>query len=292
CVFAWAEASATGEMPWEPEAAWVAQIRREAGRLIGADMADLCCALDRALTRPTMEEEFQFLAAVGVLGVLLPEVAALIGFHSGCSVHHKDLWEHTLKVTAKIPADPDLRWAALMHDAGKIGTRTVLGSKVSFLRHEALGAWLMQGVGTRLSMPADRIDRITFVIGHHGRINAYEPGWSDRAVTRLIRDAGLRLDDLLAFSSADYTTKRTSKAARITANLAHLRARIAALSAPSPWTPPQDLGDHLAETLNLARGPMLGDMIRWLREEVIDGRLPPEATVEACLEHVRTRVVA
>ena len=46
----------------------------------------------------------------------------------GCAQNHHHrypVWEHVLEVTRRAPPEPDLRWAALLHDAGKPAARTV-----------------------------------------------------------------------------------------------------------------------------------------------------------------------
>jgi len=159
----------------------------------------------------------------------------------------------------------------------------------TLLRIEAVGAWLVQGVARRLGIPPERAARIAFVIEHHGRVNAYEKDWSDRAVSRFVREAGERLDDLLAFSSADFTTKRTAKADRIQDDLRDLHARLARLAeGASAPTFPRGLGAKVAALLGIAPGPEVGDVMRWLTAEVAAGRLPAGAPAAVYLAAVRS----
>jgi poly(A) polymerase len=244
-------------------------------------------SLDRALTGPRASGAVRFLEATGALGILLPEVAALVDFHESCPVHHKDLWSHTLEVLERTPASADLRWVALLHDTGKLSTRTVDDARgVSFLKHEQVGAHLMQGVGARLAMGAERIARITFVISHHGRFNAYESSWSDRAVRRLIRDSGEHLEDLLAFGRVDYTTRKPERRRRIEGRLRDLETRLKRLTEDPVSTPelPSGLGTALMEGLGLNPGPDLGRVMAGLRDEIASGRLSGDAPAETFLE--------
>jgi poly(A) polymerase len=279
-VFAWALSGATSGRPRV-----VAAIRREVARLIGVPPRLLVAGLDAALRSADVPAALHRLQELGAIAVCLPEVEALVDFHQSCSVHHKDLWEHTVAVVAKCPMDLDIRWAALLHDTGKIATRAVDASgKVTFLRHEGLGARLAIGVTARLEMDPARAQRIAFIIGHHGRINAYEPSWSDRAVRRLMADAGEGLSDLLAFSSADYTTKRTRKAARIQSNLADLVARIGAQrAAEAAPRLPSGMGDLIARRFGLSPGPEIGARIARLEAMITAGEVAADATPEALL---------
>ncbi len=298
-VFAWAHREA-GDLdttslvdpPPPVTGAGASRVRRELGRLTAVAPEALLAAFDRALLSPRVVEVLRVLQRLGVMALLLPEVDGLVGFHRSCPVHHKDLWDHTLKVIARMAPEADLRWAALMHDAGKIATRVVgEDGKVAFLRHEPVGAWLMHGVARRLAFPAERAARVAFVIEHHGRVNAYEQGWSDRAVGRFARDAGDRLADLLAFSSADFTTKRNAKAIRIQENLADLRARLTRLSAEAAAQPmfPRGLGAEIAALLGVRPGPEIGEVMNWLTAEVTAGHLPSGAHAAVYLAAVRAR---
>ncbi len=269
----------------------VLRLRREAARILDLGAAALLAWLDATLVGDEAAARLEAMREVGVLGVVLPEVAALVGFHRSSPVHHKDLWTHTLEVLTTTPPDADLRWVALMHDVGKVATREVgPDGKVTFWRHERVGAFLMRGVAARLGMAPARAERIAFVIEHHARVNAYEPEWTDRAVRRLMRDAGERLPDLLAFSGADFTTKRAARAARIRRSLAHLSARLERLRGQDEAgrALPSGLGHALARALGLA-GPELGEAMRWLEARVADGALPRGAEAEVYVAALRER---
>lgn len=269
-------------------------VRREVARIWDLEAGDLSRRLDRVLCGEDVGGGLELLRASGILAVLLPEVEALVDFHASCAVHHKDLWAHTVEVVERTRADADLRWAALLHDVGKVPTRHLdERRRVSFLRHERVGAIYARGVGARLGMPEARIGRIAFVIEHHARVNAYEPGWSDRAVRRLVRDAGPRLDDLLAFSGADYTTRRRDKASRIRAQLRHLTERIERLRREDEAADllPRGMGRVVCEALDIPPGPAVGEHLAWLRDRIREGDLPahadPDTYAEALKAHRR-----
>ena len=268
-----------------------ASVQRETPRLLELGPEQLLLWLDRALLSSEVDVVLGHLRASGALRILLPEVAALVDFHETSTRGHKDLWSHTLEVTRNTPPDVDLRWAALFHDVGKVPTRiSEQRGKLTFWRHEPVGAWLFRGAAARFGMPASRCERIAFVIVHTARVNAYEVGWSDRAVRRLVRDAGERLGDLLAFSGADYTTARPNKRASIRRRLAHLEARIERLRAEdaAPGLP-SGLGAAVREGLSLEPGPAIGEAIAWLRGEVAAGRLPADAPFEVYVHALQQR---
>jgi poly(A) polymerase len=240
-------------------------------------------ALDEILGSEDPARGLDGLLQSGDLQRSLPEVHAIVDFHQSCLVHHKDLWAHTLEVMERTEADVDLRWAVLMHDVGKIDTRALDSRhRVTFHRHEERGAAMMGQVAARMGMAANRVARITFIIEHHGWVNAYSPTWSDRAVRRLIRRSGPYLEDLLSFSRSDYTTRQGPKRRRIARTLDHLTERISRLQTEDAEEIhlPRGLGAALAKAHDIPPGPELGALIAKLKTRVAAGEVSRDASLE------------
>lgn len=283
-----AECTTRQELPerWSSEA--LAPLRKPLCRLVQCTGAELTAGIDALLLSTSPAAALELARRAGAFKVVLPEVESLVGFHLSASSHHKDLWAHTREVIGSMPSDADLRWAALLHDIGKISTRVVeRPGVVTFWHHEAVGAWLAAGIMARLEMPPARAQRIHFVVAQHGRVNAYEPSWSDRAVRRLARDMGERMSDVLAFSRSDFTTKRTALRSRITRQLEQLESRLTTLAATDAQPRlPAGLGRIIASHTGLNGAP-LGAALAWLADELVAGRV---ASAEAALvEHMAKR---
>lgn len=243
----------------------------------------------QVLVAPHAGTGLQFLYDARILPFMVPEACAMVDFHRSCPVHHKDIWDHTLKVIEKCPPNLAVRWTALMHDTGKVWTRTVTPrGKVRFIGHEELGSSLMQGVAARFDMPDTLRDRVVYIIANHARANVYSTEWTDTAVRRVIRDMGEHLDDVLAFSSSDYTTKRPARIAEVRRLAAELRARIARVRRADARERalPKGLGTTILERTGRPAGKWLGDIQRWLKDEVEGGRLDDQPTIDSCIAHV------
>ncbi len=256
------------------------------GRLASVDPAMLLSELDALLVLPKAALALRWLEHFGALSLLLPEVERLIGFHEDSPKHHKDLWEHTLTVLERVPADPDLRLVALAHDVGKVSTRAVLDDgTLAFHRHEAVGARLFIGIGARLGMAESRRERIAFVIEHHARTNQFEPSWSDRALRRLVRECGEYLPLMLAFSAADWTTKHKSKSERILMNHATLEARLEAV-AQQDRAPrvPEGTSEALMQVAGKGPGPWLAEAKRELTTRFDIASMGPDELARRWLE--------
>ena len=221
----------------------------------------------------------------------LPEVDALYGFHLECEAHHKDLWDHTLRVIANCPRDADIRWVGLMHDVGKVPTRAFdERGRVTFWKHEEVGSDIFGVICERIGMPSHRAERIGFLIANHGRFNAFRAEWSDKAIRRLIRDSKEHLEGLLAFSAADYTTSRPTTARKIARRIQMLRDRIDAVRADTgPPALPNDFGASLMAALDWRPGPHVGEAIEWVRVQIKSGALPEGGDALTYIEAVRAR---
>ena len=253
------------------------RFRRELIRMATMAPASVAAGLDRILLSSNPPKALETLRRLDVLAVLLPEVDRLYGFHRSATRHHKDLWAHTCQVIGQMPPDPDLRWAALLHDVGKLATRSEDSSgKVTFWHHEELGGWIARGIVARLMLPPQRQQRIVFIVTHHGRVNAYEPQWTDRAVARLSREMGAAMEDLIAFSRADFSTRRRGRREQIRHHLDHLEGRLQRLyeARAKPRLPPK-MGKHVAQRFGLD-GPELGKALRWLHDELVQERVSPD----------------
>ncbi len=277
----------------EPTPAGTSGERQRAALVVDLEPAARLAALDALLVGPNPARAMHYLERAGALAVLLPEVQALVDLHLSAPAHHKDMWEHTLRVLEACPPDPDLRWGALLHDVGKAMTRGVSSAgRVTFWRHEAVGAFLFQGIAARLHFPPERATRVGAIVALHGRVNGYERGWSDRAVARLARELGPHLEDLLAFSRADVTSGRAQRRAKVRADLDHLEGRLRALAearlrAQSPRPLPRAVGKRLAERRRA--GPAIREDLAWLEAQIGAGALPAGAEPQVYLDALDAR---
>ena len=113
---------------------------------------------------------------IGAMKYLIPELESTYDMTQN-SYHFGTVWEHTLKVIESIdynivPYYPDevlvLRMSALLHDIGKIVTRSVDKSEhVHFYKHEYEGVRLIASILRRLKYPNDFIREVCFLTENH-----------------------------------------------------------------------------------------------------------------------------
>jgi len=126
--------------------------------------------MQRALTEPSPTEFIKVLRACGALKIVLPEIDALYGVPQSPTSHPEvDTGIHielVLTQSAKLSADPEVRFAALLHDVGKALTPSELLPKHP--QHEEKGALLVKQLCERLNVPKDYQSLAEVVTKYHG----------------------------------------------------------------------------------------------------------------------------
>lgn len=264
--------------------------RERAADLLRVSRERWLLEMNRLLVGQNVDFALGFLVDTGLLRHLLPEVQAMVEFPAGQGRHHhKAVWPHTVAVMCESPARVAVRWAALLHDAGKVSTRSVDASgEVHFLGHESVGAALVEGVAERFRFDNDLRDRVKALVLLHQRPALYDGTWTDAAVRRFIRDAGPYLDDLLALSRADITSHRPGVREAALARNAELTVRVADLIAKDGEGPllPTGIGHALMARFGIESGPEIGALKRRLEQAVLDGLLPRNAEPAEYLEYL------
>jgi len=163
-----------------------------------AEMTKLLCGQEPARGLRLMEQ-------TGLLDLWLPELRPMVGCPQ--NRHHRlDVWEHTLATFAlEKTANADMRWALLLHDAGKPATRTLdEAGEAHFHGHEELSAQCAVAILTRLRAPNQLRDKVQGLILLHGEHPTGD--WSDAAYRRLLKrlmDAGVEPEEWALMRRAD-----------------------------------------------------------------------------------------
>ncbi|MFC1800156.1 CCA tRNA nucleotidyltransferase [Candidatus Eisenbacteria bacterium] len=233
--------------------------------------------LVRIITSRSPVSSFRLMQSTGILSVILPEVDRTAGFDQDTPYHSYDLFTHTLKTAAYVRPDLKLRMAALLHDLGKMDTRTRRQGRSVYYGHDEESARIAKAVLRRLKFPGKMAADVTFLVGGH-MIN-YSTGWSDRAVRRLMRKMDGHLEDVLALVEADRKAQHPDP--RPAGNIRELKRRIAGLEKDGCRLPVLPVTGHdIMAILGLKQGPVVGRAKEFLLEEAMKrrGRL----TVDDC----------
>src|SRR6266542_4073323 len=182
--------------------------------------------LDKLLVGAAPARGIALLCDLGLAEFSLPDVPRLRGMQQETG-SHTHVFSHTLQVLDRTPPRLALRWAGLLHDIAKPKTKRLEGDKVTFHGHDHMGERMARYILSELHQPHELVDRVGRLVGLHLRANAYEGGWTDSAVRRLVLDVGDDLvEDLLGLSRADVTTARADRRSAIAQSVAVLERRI------------------------------------------------------------------
>jgi putative nucleotidyltransferase with HDIG domain len=155
---------------FEIEPDTMAALRRLHGLIVRVAPERIRDELMRILTDGGARRGFELLDETGLLGDLLPEVAAMKGVAQPPEFHPEgDVWTHTMLLLEKL-RNPTLTLAAgaLLHDVGKPPVFRV-ADRIRFDGHVEEGVRLAHGILTRLRFSNDQTEMIEALVAHHMR---------------------------------------------------------------------------------------------------------------------------
>ncbi len=268
--------SADNEGRWPNDA--VGEVAAEhAQRIADADKGRVRAALETMLMGRDVDSGLEWLRATGLLAVLFPELSATVDLVQEPGRQHKDVWAHTKQVVRQTVRRPLVRWAALLHDIGKVPTRTYTADGVHFHGHAEVGARMFEKVNQRLAFARDERHTIKFLIRHHLRTNQYGEQWTDSAVRRFHREMGPYMTDLLDLSRADITSKRPGRRKSLLEQISALSDRVVRLAEEDAKQPPLPggVGNAIMDVFEIPPSRLIGDLKRALEGAIERGELEP-----------------
>ena len=254
----------------------VTQLATEhAPRLVEADKTRLRVEIERLLLGTQVDAALEWLQVTRVIAVLFPELEATVDLVQESGRQHKDVWAHTKQVVRQTVRRPLVRWAALLHDIGKVPTRTFTDEGVHFHGHAEVGARMFDRVSQRFAFARDERHTIRFLVKHHLRTNQYGEQWTDSAVRRFHREMAAHLTDLLDLSRADITTKRPGRRKLLLEQISALSDRVERLAEADAKLPPLPggVGNAIMTAFEIPPSRLIGDLKRTLEKEIASGAL-------------------
>ena len=242
--------------------------------------------LDNMIGDPAAARALLLLDRLGLMDLYLPELARARGVDQK-GFHHLPVMRHMIEALHQLlqgfpEADLALRWATLLHDVGKPGTREVDETgRVRFYGHDKLGAELAVSLLRRLRHPETRVKRVAKLIRWH-MLPLPKNGREARRFVYRRREV---LPDLLKLMIADREAARGPLASEANRRAYRIAlARVVELLERQPPRPPPLDGREIMNLLGIAEGPRVGEAMRFLAEAEAVGDVTTRDEAVAALE--------
>ena len=207
-----------------------------------------------------------------ILAAVIPELKPMLGFDQRSPHHAYVLFSHVAHVVAGVPAELTLRWAALLHDIGKVPafTQDETG-RGHFYGHAAKGAEMAEEVLLRLKAPTALRQQVVLLIEKH--MTRLQP--DKKQLRRQIGRLGWEtVEQILLLQEADMGSKGTGESddpalfAAIRQVMEEIRQEDSCLSLKELAVKGNDL-----MALGFS-GKAIGQMLNALLEQVLEENLP------------------
>ena len=221
-----------------------------------------------------------------VLTRAVPALAPMVGFQQHNPHHAYDVYTHTAHVVSAMPQNLALRWAALLHDTGKIATCTLDEQGTGhFLGHAKASAQVAEQVLATLKAPTALREQVVQLVNLH--MTPIEP--TKKSVRRWLNRLGVdALGQLLTLQEGDCQSKGVACSP---ANLPfdQIRALMEQIIQENACFTLRDLAVNGKDLLALGyQGKEIGTALQNLLDAVMEEQLPNERT--ALLRALETQV--
>ena len=159
---------------WEIEPKTYESMKRYVDRLEIISKERIKDEFNKILLSDNASMGIRTLCDIGAMKYIIPEVVEMIGMEQN-AFHFGDVFEHTMAlldydVKHFQSEDITVRLALLLHDIGKIRTRSVGDDgRVHFYEHEFVGSDMVVDILKRLKYDNKTIDDVRFLIKNHMR---------------------------------------------------------------------------------------------------------------------------
>lgn len=223
-----------------------------------------------------------------VFAVIIPQIAGMFNFDQNTKHHNKDLWRHTVSAVKHTPADAVLRMTMLLHDIGKPMTEHKDKKGAShFPNHPKLSCAMAKTILTDLRLPNDFISTVTLLIENHdNRYKAESP-----MIKRCMRDLGVEnTRKLLTIQRADILAQSNYKRIEKLSTLDSVVEEFERILKEKECFNLDSLAVNGKDIIHLGvlKGEKIGEILRTLLDNVIDGKLVNEKS--ELLEFAKTMI--
>ena len=303
-------------LSFEIDPATQTAVGKDAGLIADSAGERIWIELYKILDTEKSHNWIQQMAVCGLLEAILPDMAYLRGCRQ--DDHHRfDVFDHTLSaydhlerllqnrhsgfslpimangpISIGIP-DPVLKFAMLLHDIGKPGTRFEgYSGRIHFYGHGRKGANIAKSISLRLKLSRRETDNVDFIVRNHLRplhlfTSRKRVQLSPKAVTRFFVHSGSRTPALLLHSLADVFGKAKTDNRNLhpfAEFVSELMEVYFANFKPRKQDPPLLSGNDLINTFGLSPSPLFATILARTEEARLAGLINSKEEAERWVE--------
>ncbi len=223
--------------------------------------------LNKLLQAPKPSQGFRLMLTTGLLKEIMPALEECVGVDQPGGYHRWNVFDHTMEIIDASPLNLKLRMAALFHDIRKPQHKRLTEDGATFYGHEIGGTKTAREWLRKYRYPNDFIKDVAVLVERH----MFTTAVADKGLRRLIRRVGVDLIfDLLELRRADVIAQGMGGK---TDDVDELELRIKnEINKKSPFglTDLAIDGNIIMKKLKLKPGPMVGEILNYLLEQVLD----------------------
>ena len=209
-----------------------------------------------------------------ILAVVIPELEPMFGFEQQNPHHNSDVWYHTVKVVANAPAEPVMRWTALLHDVGKPHCFSLDEQGIGhFFGHASKSTVIADELLQRLRFDNATRERITLLVKNHDTPLPSDERGVKRLMNRLGSEAALQIVNIHRADTAGQHPDCAYRYAEFDEVQAMMQKVLDEQACFSVKKLAINGNDVLAKGL---RGKQVGEALQRTLNAVMDGEVPNE----------------
>lgn len=223
----------------------------------------------------------------GLMNEILPELINCFGVEQKSPGRHHifDVGTHLLMSLKNCKSnDVIVRFATLIHDIGKPQTfRKLPTGVITFYNHEMVSTRIAENIADRLRFSKKEKEKFVRLVRWHQF--TVDENQTDSAIRRILRNVGPEyMEDMLILRVAD---RLGGGASETSWRLEDFKKRLIEVQKqPFSVTDLKINGRDVMETLNIKPGPLVGEILEKIFNEVVEKHL--ENTKESLLERLKT----
>lgn len=245
-------------------------IRENANKINSISQERIASELSEILTSANPSRGIRLMDEVGLLAEIFPEVKRTVGFDQHSSYHFDDVYNHSLKVLDKSPADLAVRFAALYHDVGKVDTFFLdERGEGRFFGHQNFSEEMLRNRLKKLKFSNKFISDATSLVKRHMDCSNI---YTKKSIRKLLRRLGEEnLKRLFDLQRADILSTNHPDSSNIDLG-EEILTEVLADDIPKKRSDLAVDGNDLIR-MGYPQGKIIGDLLRIIEEEILEENL-------------------